>query len=191
MSPESLVEQAARIRDAVPSSDGKRYAFRCAACGKRTFAEEKVEGEITTHCGCRFEDARGEGAATAATTAAAGESASASQNGAAPTISPRAAIAPPAAPGPYQTAPLHVSSPPSDDILRRVPPHDIEAEQAVLGAILIHNPAIKEILGTVGADDFYREAHRELYRCMLSLAQDDIPIDPVTLKRHPDPARQV
>jgi hypothetical protein len=60
MSPESLVEQAARIRDAVPSSDGKRFAFRCAACGNRTFAEEKVEGEITTHCGCRFEDARGD-----------------------------------------------------------------------------------------------------------------------------------
>jgi hypothetical protein len=105
-----------------------------------------------------------------------------STNGAPPRNSPSAAIAPPAAPGPYQTAPLHISSPPSDDILRRVPPHDIEAEQAVLGAILIHNPAIKEILETVGADDFYREAHREIYRCMFSLAQDDIAIDPVTLK---------
>jgi hypothetical protein len=91
----SLVERAGGIRGAVPSSDGKRFAFRCAACGKGTYAEEKVEGEITTYCGCRFEDASGERAATAATTGAAGRGRDTAESVAPPRVSPSANGAPP------------------------------------------------------------------------------------------------
>ena len=93
----SLDELAGRIRGAVPSSDGKRFAFRCAACGKSTFAEEKVEGEITTHCGCRFEDACGDSHQPEPST---------SHNGAAPRSSPKAASAVPGA--------ISASPPPAD-----------------------------------------------------------------------------
>jgi hypothetical protein len=103
---ESLDEQAGRVRGAVQwSSDHKRFAFLCAACGKGTFAG-MVEGEITTHCGCRFEDACGDNHQPE-------DQPSTSHNGPPPRSSPKAAIAPPAAAGtPPQTPPdAAVSSP--------------------------------------------------------------------------------
>ena len=105
-----------------------------------------------------------------------------SANGIPPRTPPRAAIAPPAEVGAYQTPPLHVSSPPFDDILRRKPPQDLEAEQSVLGAIfLVENQSIKKILEILAPTDFYRETHQDIYRAMLSLAQDDVPIDAITM----------
>ena len=69
----------------------------------------------------------------------------------------------------------------ADDILRRVPPHNLEAEQSVLGAILLDNAAISEALGVLGAGDFYREAHRRIFAAMLTLSEAGEPIDAVTL----------
>ena len=69
----------------------------------------------------------------------------------------------------------------ADDILRRVPPHNLEAEQSVLGAILLDNAAISEALGVLGAGDFYREAHRRIFAAMLVLSEAGEPIDAVTL----------
>lgn len=60
-------------------------------------------------------------------------------------------------------------------------PHNLEAERAVLGAILIENDAIGRVLEHVQADDFYREAHRVLFTHMLQLFQSSRPIDLVTL----------
>jgi replicative DNA helicase len=57
-----------------------------------------------------------------------------------------------------------------DDILRRVPPRNLEAEQSVLGAILLQNAAINEALEVIKADDFYRESHREIFRVMTELS---------------------
>ena len=45
----------------------------------------------------------------------------------------------------------------------RVPPQNIEAEQAVLGAMLIKKEAIIEVQEILRPDDFYREAHRIVY----------------------------
>lgn len=51
-------------------------------------------------------------------------------------------------------------------IEERVPPQNIEAEQAVLGAMLIDKEAIAKATEVLSADDFYREAHRViLVRC--------------------------
>ena len=50
------------------------------------------------------------------------------------------------------------------DILRRVPPQNIEAEESVLGAILLENDAVNAVLEVAGVDDFYRESHRLIFR---------------------------
>jgi replicative DNA helicase len=69
----------------------------------------------------------------------------------------------------------------TDDVLRRVPPQNIEAEQSVLGAILLENDAINQALEIMSADDFYRESHREIFRAMVELSDRVQPIDAITL----------
>ena len=63
----------------------------------------------------------------------------------------------------------------------RVPPHDLEAEKAVLSALMIENQAIHSVLTEVRPDDFYHPAHAELYRSMLSLQDENEPVDLHTL----------
>jgi replicative DNA helicase len=65
--------------------------------------------------------------------------------------------------------------------LRRVPPQSLEAEQSVLGGILIDNEALDRVLEFVSADDFYREAHRKIFRAAIELSERDEPADLVTL----------
>ena len=68
-----------------------------------------------------------------------------------------------------------------DDLLRRVPPQSLEAEESVLGGVLLDNTAIDRVLEFVRPDDFYREAHRRIFRAMLALAEKNEPVDLVTL----------
>ena len=63
----------------------------------------------------------------------------------------------------------------------RVPPQNIEAEQAVLGAMMIKKEAIVEAQEILQPEDFYREAHRRVYDAMLKLAENDEAVDLVTL----------
>lgn len=64
----------------------------------------------------------------------------------------------------------------------RVPPHSIESEQACLGAILIDpGYAVNEVMETVSADDFYHSGHQIIYRTMQELANDNNPIDSLTV----------
>ena len=63
----------------------------------------------------------------------------------------------------------------------RVPPQNIEAEQAVLGAMLIKKEAIIEVQEILRPDDFYREAHRIVYEAMTDLQNNDEAVDLVTL----------
>ena len=60
-------------------------------------------------------------------------------------------------------------------------PHNLDAERAVLGGILIENDAVGRVLEFVRPEDFYREAHRKLFAQMLELYQENRPIDLVTL----------
>ena len=63
----------------------------------------------------------------------------------------------------------------------RMPPHNIEAEQAVLGAMLIKKEAIVEAQEILRPDDFYREAHRVVFETMATLSAEGEPVDIVTL----------
>jgi replicative DNA helicase len=69
----------------------------------------------------------------------------------------------------------------TDDVLRRLPPQNIEAEQSVLGAVLLENEAINQALEILTADDFYRETHREIFRAMMDLSDHNQPVDAITL----------
>jgi len=63
----------------------------------------------------------------------------------------------------------------------RVPPHNIEAEQSLLGAMLISHDAIPEILELLDAEAFYTEAHRRIYESVIELYARGEPVDPITL----------
>jgi replicative DNA helicase len=65
--------------------------------------------------------------------------------------------------------------------MRRVPPQNIEAEESVLGAILLENDAINQSLEILIADDFYREGHRMIFRAMIELTDRSQPVDAITL----------
>jgi hypothetical protein len=61
------------------------------------------------------------------------------------------------------------------------PPHHLEAEQAVLGAVLAAGRLLVEVAALLEEADFYRPAHRTTWRAILSLADRGEPTDPVTV----------
>src|SRR5215213_1930614 len=63
----------------------------------------------------------------------------------------------------------------------REPPHNLEAEEAVLGAVLVTGRLLAEVAAVLEEADFYRPAHRAIWRAMLRLTDRDQPIDPVTV----------
>jgi hypothetical protein len=63
----------------------------------------------------------------------------------------------------------------------RVVPHDIAAEQAVLGSILIDRDAIVEVADVLGPDDFYRQGHALIFGAMRTLHRAGQPVDVVTV----------
>ena len=64
---------------------------------------------------------------------------------------------------------------------RRVPPHDLDAEQAVLGAMLLSRDAIAEAVNMIGPEHFYRPAHAHVYEAVRSLYAKGEPSDTVTV----------
>lgn len=62
-----------------------------------------------------------------------------------------------------------------------LPPHNIEAEESVLGSILIDQDAITMIATILEPDDFFREAHRIVFAAMLELYKASTPVDVVTI----------
>ncbi len=70
------------------------------------------------------------------------------------------------------------------EIAGRVPPHDIEAEKAVLSAILLDNEAIHAVVTEVKEEDFYHPAHQMLYRSMVMLRDKNEPVDLTTLSSY-------
>ena len=63
----------------------------------------------------------------------------------------------------------------------RVPPHSVEAEQSLLGGLLLDNQSFDKIADLVGADDFYRDDHRRLFRHLSRLIEQGKPADVVTV----------
>jgi replicative DNA helicase len=66
-------------------------------------------------------------------------------------------------------------------MIDRLPPQSIEAEQSVLGAVLIDRDAMIEIADFLKPEDFYRQAHGRIYAVMLDLSERREPIDIVTV----------
>ncbi|MGI9336164.1 MAG: replicative DNA helicase [Gammaproteobacteria bacterium] len=63
----------------------------------------------------------------------------------------------------------------------KVPPHSLEAEQAVLGGLMLNNSAWDRIADQVGAEDFYRRQHQLIFTAVAMLADSGQPFDVVTL----------
>src|SRR2546427_2817651 len=68
-----------------------------------------------------------------------------------------------------------------DENLRRVPPQSLEAEESVLGGIMLDNTVIDRVIGVLQPDDFYRGAHRKVFRAMVDLTERSEPVDLITL----------
>src|SRR4051795_9491134 len=63
----------------------------------------------------------------------------------------------------------------------KTPPHSIEAEQSLLGALLLDNQAFDRVADLIGADDFYRDDHRRIWRHIARLAETNRPADVITV----------
>ncbi|VFM95475.1 MAG: primary replicative DNA helicase [Candidatus Kentron sp. G] len=63
----------------------------------------------------------------------------------------------------------------------KVPPHSIEAEQSVLGGLMLDEAAWDRIADKVRSEDFYRRDHRVIFDAVHQLVQDDSPVDVITV----------
>jgi replicative DNA helicase len=68
-----------------------------------------------------------------------------------------------------------------DASLHKVPPQNLEAEQSVLGGILLDNLALNTVLEVLGTNDFYSEAHRRIFTAVVELSNRNEPCDLITL----------
>lgn len=64
-----------------------------------------------------------------------------------------------------------------------MPPHNHEAEQAILGSILLNNDTMNQVMDILSPEDFYREAHSMLFERMVHLYNRAEPIDIITLSK--------
>ncbi len=65
--------------------------------------------------------------------------------------------------------------------LQKLPPQNIEAEQMVLGAILIENDSMNKVVELLSPDDFYKDTHRRIFKVMIDMFESGEAIDLVTL----------
>ena len=63
----------------------------------------------------------------------------------------------------------------------KVPPHSMEAEQSVLGGLMLDDQSWFDLIEVVTATDFYRTQHQIIFDAMNELAADDAPLDAVTV----------
>src|SRR3990170_1166456 len=67
------------------------------------------------------------------------------------------------------------------DTNEKIPPQAVEAEQAILGALLLDKEAVHKAIDIVYEDVFYKEAHGKIYAAIISLYDNNQPIDLITL----------
>ena len=63
----------------------------------------------------------------------------------------------------------------------KLPPQNIEAEQSILGGVLIENDALNTVVEFLEDGDFYREAHQKIFNCMIALSEKNEPLDLITI----------
>ena len=68
-----------------------------------------------------------------------------------------------------------------EELMSRQQPHSLEAEQSVLGAILIDSRCLTDIIGILKPEDFYLQQNREIYETIYTMFNYSQTIDPVTV----------
>ena len=63
-------------------------------------------------------------------------------------------------------------------------PYNLEAEQSIIGSMLIDKTAISRVVEVLKSDDFYRDSHKVIFNAIFELYQKDTPIDMITLVEH-------
>ena len=63
----------------------------------------------------------------------------------------------------------------------KIPSHSAEAEESVIGAILLDKDAIVAVAEFLAPADFYDDRHKDIYECILSLYEERIPVDVLTV----------
>jgi hypothetical protein len=63
-------------------------------------------------------------------------------------------------------------------------PNNIEAERAVLGSILLHNPSLETVYDDIIPADFFHVNHQRIYQTMLSIHEDEKPIDTISMAEY-------
>jgi len=76
-------------------------------------------------------------------------------------------------------------------VLKKTPPHSLEAEKTVLGGILVNNTYLNVVLSAINIDDFYKDAHRIILEKMIALMDRGQPIDLLTLSEELSRAGQL
>ena len=66
--------------------------------------------------------------------------------------------------------------------LQKIPPHDEEAEQAVIGSMLTDRDAVISAIEVLKPDDFYREDNKTIYQAIMNIYSKGEPIDIITTK---------
>ena len=78
-----------------------------------------------------------------------------------------------------------------DPIFDRVPPHDDDAEMAVLGGMLMSKDAIGEVSQTIDVTDFYQPKHQTIYNAIIDLFSASQPVDVVLVANQRSAARTI
>ena len=68
------------------------------------------------------------------------------------------------------------------ETLGRIPPNSLEAEQSVLGALLIDNEAVPAVAEILKPEDFYRQDHKEIFEAVMDLFEAGKPVDIISVK---------
>ncbi len=66
-------------------------------------------------------------------------------------------------------------------MIERIPPHNDEAERSVLGSALLDKDALFDVVELLTADDFYNEAHKEIFKAVTDLYRKSAPVDVLTV----------
>lgn len=62
-----------------------------------------------------------------------------------------------------------------------LPPQNLEAEQGVIGSVLLDNSVFPDVLGELSCEDFFRDSHQRIFGVMVELRDQGRPVDPITL----------
>ncbi len=79
----------------------------------------------------------------------------------------------------------------SSDLVKRMPPQNLEAEQAVLGGVFLSNDVLHTLVDVLNEEDFYSPSHRIVFRTFIELYRRNIPVDLVTVHEELEKSSQL